>query len=52
MYTSDGGFADSAKGIIDYLSSYGFRLISTSPGDYVFLNTNLEYLLEKNEVSP
>ena len=48
----DGGYADSASGIIDYLSNYGFKLISTSPGDYVFLNANLEHLLATNEVSP
>jgi hypothetical protein len=48
----EGGFADSAKGIIDYLANFDFRLISTAPGDYILLNRQLEYLLDSNEVAP
>lgn len=51
IYGKD-GYADSAKGIVDHLIDYGFRLISTCPGDYVFINENLEYLLDTNEVHP
>jgi len=46
------GFHDSASAIIDYLSKYKFKLVSSRPGDYVFLNQALEGLLQEHEVYP
>jgi FkbM family methyltransferase len=46
------GFHDSATAIIDYMSKYEFRLVSSRPGDYVFLNQALEGLLQEHEVYP
>lgn len=47
-----GGYIDSATAIIKYLDSYNFRLISSQPGDYIFINRDLESLLIEHEVYP
>lgn len=47
-----GGFHDSATAIIKYMESYNFQLVSSRPGDYVFLNRNLEKLLKEHEIFP
>jgi FkbM family methyltransferase len=49
---ADGGFHDSASEIIAFLDKYNFRLISSKPGDYVFLNESLRSLLNEHEVFP
>jgi FkbM family methyltransferase len=46
------GYTDSATAIIKYLDNYNFRLVSSKPGDYVFLNRDLETLLSKHEIYP
>lgn len=46
------GFHDSATAIIEYLGKYKFKLVSSRPGDYVFLNQALEGLLKEHEVYP
>jgi FkbM family methyltransferase len=46
------GYHDSASAIIKYLENYKFRLISSRPGDYIFLNRDLEKLLTEHELSP
>jgi FkbM family methyltransferase len=47
-----GGYVDSATAIIKYLDGYNFRLISSRPGDYVFINRDLESLLSEHEIYP
>ncbi len=46
------GYVDSASAIIEYLKNYNFSLISTQPGDYVFLNEKLKYKLLNHQVYP
>lgn len=48
----ENGYYDSASAIIEFLRSKKFYLISTKPGDYVFLNSKLASALEKSEVYP
>lgn len=46
------GYSDSASAVIHYLEKFNFKLIASHPGDYVFLNQNLEYLLTQHELYP
>jgi hypothetical protein len=46
------GYHDSASAVIDYLANYNFQLISSQPGDYVFLNSSLRHLLTEYELYP
>lgn len=46
------GYSDSASAVIHYLKKFNFKLIVSHPGDYVFLNQNLEYLLTNYELYP
>lgn len=46
------GYHDSATAIIQYLEIYNFRLVSSQPGDYIFLNRDLERLLTEYEIFP
>jgi len=47
-----GGFTDSATAIIRYLDDYNFELVSSRPGDYLFLNRDLQSLLAEHELYP
>jgi FkbM family methyltransferase len=47
-----GGYHDSATAVIEYLKQYNFKLISSSPGDYTFINLSLSKLLTENEIYP
>jgi FkbM family methyltransferase len=46
------GYHDSATAIIQYLESCNFALVSSRPGDYVFLNRDLEKMLKECETYP
>lgn len=46
------GYSDSATSIIKYLEGYNFKLVSSRPGDYLFLNRELESLLTQYEIYP
>ncbi|NVK33312.1 MAG: FkbM family methyltransferase [Rhodobacteraceae bacterium] len=46
------GYHDSASAIVDYLKTFNFKLVSSRPGDYVFLNLDLEHLLTEYELYP
>lgn len=46
------GYTDSATSIIKYLEDYNFKLVSSRPGDYLFLNRELESLLTQYEIYP
>jgi len=46
------GYHDSASAIIEYLEKYDFMLVSSNPGDYVFLNLSLKHLLAEYELYP
>ena len=50
---SDGkGFFDTATAVVDFLEDKNFVLISSKPGDYVFLNKKLSRHLLNYEVYP
>ena len=49
IFGSD-GYIDSASAIIEYLKIFNFSLISTQPGDYIFLNEKLKHKLLDHQV--
>ncbi len=46
------GYHDSATAIIEYLEQFNFKLISSAPGDYTFINLDLRQLLTEYEIYP
>lgn len=48
----ENGYHDSATAIISYLEKYNFKLVSSAPGDYTFINLGLRHLLTEYEIYP